>query len=118
MAEITLYGLAACDTCRRARRWLDLAGVDAHWHDVRADGLPPEISTRLADAAGWAQLINRRSRTWRTFDEADREMALERPAALLAEHPVLLKRPVLEAHGEIVVGFDPEAWAAALETGQ
>ena len=118
MTKMTVYGLAACATCRRARAWLDRTGIDAHWHDVRADGLPPDVTRRLAESAGWDRLINRRSRTWRILDETDRARVQENPAACLAEHPTLMKRPVLEAGSQILVGFDEESWAATLGSGQ
>jgi Spx/MgsR family transcriptional regulator len=118
MARNIVYGLSACDACRRARSWLEDAGADARWHDVRADGLAPDVTTRLAKTAGWDRLINRRSRTWRMLDETDRARAVDDPAACLAAHPTLMKRPVLEAGGKVLVGFDADAWAAALGAGR
>jgi Spx/MgsR family transcriptional regulator len=116
MTEITVYGLAACDTCRRTRAWLERAGIGARWHDVRAHGLSPDVTGRLAKTVGWDQLINRRSRTWRMLDETERARALENPAAALADHPTLMKRPVLETGDDVLVGFDEASWATALGT--
>jgi arsenate reductase len=36
---ITVYGIANCDTCRKARKWLDQAGIAHRFHDFRKDGL-------------------------------------------------------------------------------
>ena len=33
------YGLKSCDTCRKARKELDAAGIDYDYVDVRADGV-------------------------------------------------------------------------------
>ncbi len=118
MAKITVYGLAACDTCRQARRWLANAGAEVQWHDVRADGLPPDLTERLAGSAGWEQLVNRRSQTWRSLDAARRDQVQTDPAELLANYPTLMKRPVLETPDRVVVGFSEEAWAEALEAGR
>ena len=50
--------------------------------------------------------------------EHERAEALATPAAFLAEHPTLMKRPVLENGGGVVVGFDEASWTAALGAGR
>lgn len=111
-ALVTLGGLATCDACRRARRWLADRGVDARFRDFR-DNPPSRAEVgRWADRVGWETLLNRRSTTWRSLPPAQREaLDRDRAVALMAGHPTLVKRPVLEAPGEVRVGFDPEAWA-------
>ncbi|MEO1135368.1 MAG: arsenate reductase [Pseudomonadota bacterium] len=92
-----LYGLKTCDTCRKARKALDAAGKDAAFHDVRADGVTKAQLTRWATAAGWEKLLNKSSTTWRGLDDAEKDAITEKKAlALMAEHPTLIKRPVIE----------------------
>lgn len=112
--SIRLYGIATCDTCRRARRWLDEQNVMYEWIDVRKS---PPATARLEawrDALGDAALINKRSRTWRDFDAARRQAAIDAPVSVLPEHPTLLKRPILETGRDTLAGFSPERYAAAL----
>lgn len=118
MAIVTLYGLAACDACRRARKWLDAHALDYTWHDVRRGGLSAELTSGWADSAGWDALINRRSRTWRDLAPEDQTRTGSDPTALLAEHPTLLKRPLLQTGDGIEVGFDEERWSQLLGLGQ
>ncbi len=118
MALTTLYGLATCHTCRRARKWLDAQALDYTWHDVRRGGLSTELTSRWADSAGWDALINRRSRTWRELAPGDQARAGSDPTALLAEHPTLLKRPLLQTGHRIEVGFDEERWSQLLGLSQ
>ena len=35
---ITLFGISSCDSCRKARRWLEDAGLEYRYHDIRKDG--------------------------------------------------------------------------------
>lgn len=117
---ITVYGIRACDTCRKALKWLDAKGVEHHFHDLRADGLDAErvhswLASEFAD-----KLVNRRSTTWRGLDDAQRAASGEQLAALLLQHPTLVKRPVFTAGPAatdevLAVGFDPTALAALLE---
>ncbi len=104
---LTVYGLKNCDTCRKARRWLDDNGIEHRFLDVRADGLSAEEIATWADAAGWETLLNRRGTTWRGLDEAEKAVADSNGAvALMAQHPALIKRPVFVTGSSVLVGFD------------
>lgn len=105
---MNLYGIKSCDTCRKARTWLDEQGIEARWVDLRADGVARADLQRWLDEIGPEALVNRRSTTWRQLAEDERP-AMEAPAVLpvLEAHPTLIKRPVFERDGEVRVGFTP-----------
>lgn len=104
-----VYGLKTCDACRNAVAELRAAGHRADLRDVRADPLDPATRAQFLDAFGMA-LINRRSATWRGLSAAERELA---PDTLLAMHPALMKRPVIETGAALYLGWG-EATKAAL----
>ena len=109
---ITLYGIKNCDTVKKARKWLDEHGVDYRFHDFRADGLDMKRLEAWIKAVGWEALLNRRGTTWRKLSEGEREgIDARRAAALMLEHPTLIKRPVIEHGKQVLVGFDPKAYA-------
>ncbi|WBQ12297.1 ArsC family transcriptional regulator [Hyphomonadaceae bacterium BL14] len=108
----TLYGLKTCDTCRKALRALEAAGRSITVVDIRSD---PGLGARLPGwiaAVGVDQLANTRSTTWRGLDEGQRARLAADPAGLLADHPTLIKRPVIEAGGAFHVGWTPPVRAA------
>lgn len=108
----TLYGIKNCDTVKKARRWLDEHGVEYRFHDLRADGLEAKRLDAWIRAVGWETLLNRRGTTWRKLPEAVREgIDAKRAAALMLEQPTLIKRPVIEHGEQVLVGFDPDAYA-------
>ncbi len=103
---ITIYGIKNCDTCRKARKWLDAEGIGNRFHDVRADGLETATLAAWIAALGWERLLNRRGTTWRKLAPEDREDIDEAAAAaLLRAHPTLIKRPVFDLGGTFMVGF-------------
>jgi Spx/MgsR family transcriptional regulator len=114
---ITLYGLKNCDTCRKARKWMDAEGIAHRFHDVRADGLAAPVIAGWATELGWETLLNRRGTTWRQLPENERENLDEmRAVALMAAHPALIRRPVLDLGPSRLVGFgkaEQEALRAA-----
>lgn len=101
-----IFGLKACDTCRKAAKAL---GADLV--DVRAEPLTTEQIARFETAFGDA-LVNRRSTTWRGLDETAQAMAVP---DLLAAHPAVMKRPVIETDtGALYLGWGKDVQAALL----
>lgn len=94
---MVIYGLKTCDTCRAARAALPAA----RFRDVRAEPLDAGEIAALLAALGDG-LVNRRSTTWRGLSEEERAAP---PAELLARHPALMKRPVIEAEGAFHLGW-------------
>jgi len=112
---ITLYGINTCDTCRRARRWLQANDVDYRFHDLRADGLTRAQLDHWVRNTGWEALLNRRSSTWRTLPEDRRRNLDEHDAIqLMEEYPTLVKRPVLEAGDDVEIGFSESRYRELL----
>lgn len=112
---VRLHGLASCERCRRARRWLSERGIEADFVDLAREGLDAGTLDRWLGQVGWERLLNRRSTTWRGLPP-ERRAGLDRDAArtLLLEAPRLVTRPVLEAGDRVRVGFDAAAWERLL----
>lgn len=113
---MNLYGLKTCDTCRKARKTLDAAGVKYSYKDVRADGVTKAQITKWAKAVGWEKLLNKSSTTWRSLSDTEKDGVNEKKAvALMAEHPTLIKRPIIEnGPTQVFVGWSKETQDAVL----
>lgn len=110
---IVIYGLKNCDSCRKAVKLLETVGLAYRFHDLRADGLPQDRLAAWLTGVGWEALLNRRSTTWRELPPREKgALDSARASRLLARHPTLIKRPVIEAGDRIVVGFSAEQRAA------
>ena len=109
---ITIYGIKNCDTMKKARAWLDGHGVAYEFHDYKTAGAPKEKLKAWAGEVGWETLLNRAGTTFRKLPDADKEGLNERKAlALMLEQPSMIKRPVLDVGGKLLVGFKPEVYA-------
>jgi Spx/MgsR family transcriptional regulator len=114
---VTIYGIKNCDTMKKARAWLDGHGVIYAFHDYKAAGISQAMLANWARVVGWDTLLNRAGTTFRKLPEADREGLTERQAiALMLAQPSMIKRPVLDHGGALLVGFKPEAYAKAFGT--
>ena len=114
-ASVVFYGLANCDSCRKALKFAQAQGVSARLHDLRRDGVCAQRLENWVKELGPEVLLNKRSTTWRTLTAAQKE----NPdlCTLLHEYPTVMKRPVVvvsSAQGEKVVcaGFGAAEQAA------
>jgi arsenate reductase len=112
---ITIHGIKSCDTMRKAFAWLDAKGVAYRFHDYKTAGLARAMLESWVAQLGWEALLNRAGTTFRKLPE-DQKQGLDAPraVALMLAQPSMVKRPVLDAGGRLLVGFDPETWAKAL----
>ena len=115
LAMIRLYGIPNCDSVRKARKWLDAQGLEHTFHDYKKEGADPQKLRAWADSLGWEKMLNRRGTTFRQLDEAEKADLDEAKAiALMAQHSSLIKRPLVEHDGGLLVGFDEDEWARTL----
>ena len=104
---LTMYGIKNCDTIKKARKWLDDAGIDYQFHDYKQDGLTPDKADNLLKALGHEALINKRGTTWRQLsDEIKAGMNDTLAKQVMLDNPSIIKRPLLEtADGQQLLGF-------------
>lgn len=110
----TLYGITNCDTVKKARVWLDGRGIAYAFHDYRKAGIAATKVQAWCDVAGWEAILNRAGTTFKKLPDAaktglDRARAID----LMCEQPSMIKRPIVEHAGGLLVGFKEAQWAEA-----
>lgn len=117
MSRLTAYLHPKCSTCEDARRWLAARGVVFTEKDIRET--PPsvaELRAMLKAQGGQRKkLLNTSGLEYRKQGLAAKLPAMgdAEALALLATNGMFIKRPFLVGPGVGLVGFKPEAWAAA-----
>ena len=112
--RVTIHGINACDTIKKARAWLDVHGVAYAFHDYKAAGIDAGVLKAWSAKVGWEVLLNRAGATFRGLPESDKaDLDEDKAIALMTAQPSMIKRPVLEVDGRLIVGFRPEAYEAA-----
>lgn len=110
---VTLYGIANCDTVKKARTWLDTHGVTFAFHDYKKVGVDEQALDGWIAQVGWEPLLNRAGTTFRKLPHADKaDIDAGKARGLMIAHPSMIKRPVLVAGDRVEVGFKPERYAA------
>jgi Spx/MgsR family transcriptional regulator len=112
---IDFYGIKNCDTVKKARDWLAANGIAYNFHDYKTEGADPARLAAWVEAEGWEVVLNRAGTTFRKLpDEAKHGLDRDTAIALMLDQPAMIKRPVLEYPGGLLIGFKPELYARAL----
>ncbi len=113
---IHLYGIPNCDTVKKARVWLDQQGRAYTFHDYKKEGADPERIAHWIAVAGLDVVVNRKGTTFRALSDAEKAAAADShtAVALLVQQPSIIKRPIVEHPGGVLVGFKEEEWSATL----
>lgn len=112
---ITLYGIPNCDTVKKARVWLDAHGIAYTFHDYKKQGADAAQVASWVQQAGLEKVLNKAGTTFRKLTpEQKADLSPESAVALMVELPSLIKRPIAEHPGGLLVGFREAEWAAAL----
>ena len=114
--SITIYGIKNCDTMKKARAWLDSHRVAYAFHDYKSAGIDKKRLEGWAKDVGWETLLNRAGTTFRKLPDNDKQgLTASKAIALMLEQPSMIKRPVLDLGGKLVVGFSPETYKAQVK---
>ena len=110
----TLYGIKNCDTMKKAWTWLDAHGVAYDFHDYKKAGIDEATLRGWAGQVGWEILLNRAGTTFRALPDADKtDIGEDKAIGLMLANPSMIKRPVLDTGGKLLVGFKPDTYIAA-----
>jgi arsenate reductase (glutaredoxin) len=113
---ITMYGIKNCDTIKKARTWLESHKIAYDFHDYKTQGQEKTRLKAWCKELGWETLLNRAGTTFRKLPEADKANLNEAKAvALMLAQPSMIRRPVLDANGTLIVGFKPGDYEKALK---
>ena len=112
---ITMYGIKNCDTIKKACDWLADHGRAYEFHDYKASGIDKAKLQGWVDKLGWEILLNRAGTTFKKLPDADKAgIDAARAIALMEAQPSMIKRPVLDVDGDLLVGFKPDIYQAKL----
>jgi arsenate reductase len=113
-----MYGIANCDTVKRARDWLTQQGIEFAFQDYKKAGVDRATVEQWVEEHGWEVVLNRAGMTFKKLPDADKGN-LDGPIAieLMLAQPSMIKRPILDLGDRRIVGFKPEIYEAALRSG-
>ena len=119
MTVIQLYGIANCDTVKKARAWLQEQQINFEFIDFKKQAPSAELITNWLQTIPLETLLNKKGTTWRKLSEEQKAQANseEEIVALMIAYPSLIKRPILSINQQhYYVGFQTELYSTLFAT--
>jgi Spx/MgsR family transcriptional regulator len=114
----TVYAIPNCNTVKKALDWLKLNKVAFEFHDYKKKGITATQLGNWCKQIGWEALVNKKGATWRQLPKEIQESITTQKAAiaLMIEKTSIIKRPLIEENGKIlVIGFEETDYKKALK---
>ena len=116
-----IYHYPGCSTCKKALKWLDAQGLSAARVHIVEEPPSAQSLEDLWRRSGLPlrRFFNTSGVSYRAggFKERLATMSDEEAIAALAADGKLIKRPLMDTGGVVLVGFKAEEWARALGGG-
>ena len=110
-----VYGIKNCDTMKKAFTWLDKYQIEYTFQDYRQPGLSTEELAGILKLIDLAEIVNKRSTSWRALSDTEKEAVLNADSAIsiLQANPTLIKRPLIVKGDQAMVGFSEASFEKA-----
>ncbi len=113
--KLTMYGIPNCDTIKKARIWLEQRGIPYAFHDYKKESVGKTQLEAWCDVLGWEVVLNRAGPTFRKLSDSEKtDLDQTKAIALMINGTSMIKRPILEGPGVLLIGFKPDVWQAKL----
>lgn len=113
--SVKIYGIKNCDTMKKAFNWLNEHNIEYTFVNLKDTPLELIELERFAYFVGLDTLVNKRGTTWKKLNIEKDELEEHELLQLTLENQTMIKRPVLESDGSIIVGYDADAYEAFFE---
>ena len=116
MSQPIIYGIPNCDTVKKVFAWFIANKISFEFHNYKTEGITAAKIKDWCKKASWQLLLNKKSTTWKNIaPHLLTEITTQTQAIkLMQEHTNLIKRPVIEINGTILIGFDEAVYTKQL----
>lgn len=107
---VTLYITSSCASCRKAKAWLQEHQIDFIERNIVSEPLTvDEIKSILRMTEdGTEDIISTNSKTFKQLDMDIDSLPLNQLYDLIIKNPQLLRRPIIQDHKRLQVGYNEE----------
>ena len=115
---IKVYGIPNCDTIKKTQQWLINNKVAFEFHDYKKEGITASKLKEWTKLVGWETLFNKKSSTWKKLkEETGQDVSTAADAIkIMQANNSIIKRPVVEFNGALLVGFTEASFKEQLLT--
>jgi arsenate reductase (glutaredoxin) len=108
--KLMFYQKPACSTCRKAKDLLKSLKLDFVARDLDTERLSVSELEALIGKRNYTEFLNFRNELYRERKMSENPPSRSEALELMAEHPNLIRRPLLVSGSQIIIGFDESAY--------
>ena len=111
---LKVYGIPNCDTVKKALVWLKNHKLAYEFHDYKKSGIDQTKLEEWLIQIPYDKLVNRAGTTFKKLTEEEKSKIIDNSSAiaLMIEKTSVIKRPIIESEGILVVGFKEDEYQA------
>ena len=96
--------------------WLAENQIDYQFHNYKKQGISSEKLTSWLAFTPWEKLLNKAGTTYKKLSDEEKASIIDASSAIecLIKENSMIKRPILEAKGKVLVGFDEHMYQSLL----
>lgn len=110
---ITIYGIKNCDSVQKAFAFFAKHNLSYEFIDYKNTPLSSETIQHWVEKVGINLLFNARSTTYRELGLKDLDLNAVEKTEWLCKKNLLIKRPIVEFNGNILIGFNEKNYQGA-----
>jgi Spx/MgsR family transcriptional regulator len=95
-----------CETCQKARRFLEKRGYKLNYRDLIKERLSATELEKLIGNHSHEDFLRPSSALFREKNMKENPPSRREAISLMARNPELIRRPVIVAGGRVVIGYD------------
>jgi Spx/MgsR family transcriptional regulator len=98
-----------CTTCRKAKAYLEKLGADLEPRNLDTERLSQAELEALIGDRDYKKFLNSRNELYRTRKMGENPPSRAEAIRLMGKTPNLIRRPVVIAGNEVILGYDEDA---------
>lgn len=109
-----IYGIPNCGSVKKALDFVRAAGFEFEFVDFKKQKPSIEQVEAWAAAVTMDKLFNTKGTKYKSMGIDYKHLTDAHRVEWLTKEPTMIKRPVIEHNGKVIVGFDEEAYKKTL----
>ena len=105
-----IYGIKTCSTVRKALKFIKDKNIEFDFIDYKKENVHENKIREWLKQVDLKILFNSRGKKYRDLKLKELNLDDEGKIEWLAKENYLIKRPVIEYNGQVIVGFDEERY--------
>jgi arsenate reductase len=114
-SKIRFLQKPSCTTCRKAKLFLEKHGAALELRSLDEQRLSEDELEKLIGERDYVAFLNTRNELYRSNKMKERPPSRREAIRLMAEHPNLIRRPVVVCGKTVVLGYDEAAYRELLK---